>query len=79
MDVRGTVEVVSWVLGFGDKAEVLEPPALRAEVADEVKRAARIYYALPAVTIGPVLDPKRGHPVCTEETWPTTIKKQDRK
>ena len=43
MDVRGTVEVVSWVLGFGDKAAVLEPAALRAEVADEVTRAARNY------------------------------------
>jgi proteasome accessory factor B len=40
MDVRGTVEVVSWVLGFGNKAAVLEPPALRAEVAAEVSPAA---------------------------------------
>src|SRR5262249_41988628 len=26
MDVRGTTEVVSWVLGFGDKARIVEPP-----------------------------------------------------
>jgi len=45
MDVQGTVELVSWVLGFGDKAEVLEPASLRAEVATEVERAARIYAA----------------------------------
>jgi len=43
MDVQGTVELVSWVLGYGDKAIVLEPPSLRAEVAAEVQRAARIY------------------------------------
>jgi predicted DNA-binding transcriptional regulator YafY len=43
MDVQGTVELVSWVLGFGDKATVLEPPSLRAEVANEVARAARNY------------------------------------
>ncbi len=43
MDVHGTVEVVSWVLGFGDKATVLEPASLRAEVAAEVTRAARNY------------------------------------
>jgi proteasome accessory factor B len=45
MDVQGTVELVSWVLGFGDKATVLEPPSLRAEVAGEVERAARNYAA----------------------------------
>ena len=28
MDVHGTVEVVSWGLGFGDKAKVLEPVTL---------------------------------------------------
>jgi predicted DNA-binding transcriptional regulator YafY len=40
MDVRGTVEVVSWVLGFGGTARVLEPTALREAVAAEL-RAAR--------------------------------------
>lgn len=39
MDVRGTVEVVSWVLGFGDKAQVLEPEELRSAVRGEVERA----------------------------------------
>jgi predicted DNA-binding transcriptional regulator YafY len=43
MDVHGTVEVVSWVLGFGDKATVLEPATLRAEVAGETARAAAKY------------------------------------
>jgi predicted DNA-binding transcriptional regulator YafY len=43
MDVRGTVELVSWVLGFGDKVEVLEPPALRDSIAGELGRAARRY------------------------------------
>jgi predicted DNA-binding transcriptional regulator YafY len=35
MDVRGTTELVSWILGFGSKAEVLEPAELRAEIASE--------------------------------------------
>jgi predicted DNA-binding transcriptional regulator YafY len=45
MEVRGTVEVVSWVLGFGDKARVLEPGGLRDAVAAEVRRAADSYGA----------------------------------
>ncbi len=40
MDVRGTTELVSWVLGFGDKARVDEPPTLRAQVAEDASRAA---------------------------------------
>ena len=43
MDVHGTVEVVSWVLGFGDKAVVLDPPELRKTVAAEVRRMASTY------------------------------------
>ncbi|HVV51093.1 MAG TPA: WYL domain-containing protein [Polyangia bacterium] len=40
MDVRGTTEVVSWVLGFGKEAEVQEPAALRATVGSEHAAAA---------------------------------------
>jgi len=40
MDVRGTTELVSWVLGFGDKARVDEPAALREQVAADAARAA---------------------------------------
>jgi predicted DNA-binding transcriptional regulator YafY len=47
MQVRGTTELASWVLGFGDKAEVLEPAALRAQVAGELRRAAARYEAGP--------------------------------
>jgi predicted DNA-binding transcriptional regulator YafY len=43
MEVRGTTEIVSWVLGFGPTAEVLEPPALRAAVAAELAEAATRY------------------------------------
>jgi predicted DNA-binding transcriptional regulator YafY len=45
MDARGTVEVVSWVLGFGGTAEVLEPAGLRAEVAAELAQGAALYGA----------------------------------
>jgi predicted DNA-binding transcriptional regulator YafY len=43
MDVRGTTEVVSWVLGFGDKARVVEPADLRARVAAELAGAVKLY------------------------------------
>ena len=43
MDVRGTTEVVSWVLGFGGTARVVEPEELREAVAEEITRAARLY------------------------------------
>jgi predicted DNA-binding transcriptional regulator YafY len=35
MEVRGTTEIVSWVLGFGNKARVVEPESLRAAVERE--------------------------------------------
>ncbi len=40
MEVRGTTELVSWVLGFGDKADVIESPALRDAVAREARNVA---------------------------------------
>jgi predicted DNA-binding transcriptional regulator YafY len=43
MDVAGSVEVASWVLGFGDKATVLEPATLRDQVAAELRRAVAKY------------------------------------
>lgn len=43
LDVRGTTELVSWILGFGVEAEVLEPAELRRTVADELARAAAVY------------------------------------
>jgi predicted DNA-binding transcriptional regulator YafY len=41
MEVRGTVEVVPWVLGFGGDAVVVEPAGLRKQIAGELERAAR--------------------------------------
>jgi predicted DNA-binding transcriptional regulator YafY len=35
MDVRGTTELVSWILGFGNKARVLEPEALLQAIERE--------------------------------------------
>ncbi len=43
MEVSGTVELASWVLGFGDQAEVVEPESLRDQVAAELARAAARY------------------------------------
>lgn len=47
MDVKGTVELTSWVLGFGEHAEVLAPATLRAEVARAHGAAAARYAAGP--------------------------------
>ncbi len=41
--VAGLLEVRSWVLGWGAAAEVLQPPELRAWVADQVTAAALRY------------------------------------
>ena len=43
MDVEGTTELKSWVLGYGDQAEVLEPPELRKAVMKELKGALARY------------------------------------
>lgn len=44
-EVQGTVELTSWVLSFGDQAEVRAPAALRAAVKGEIERAAARYAA----------------------------------
>ena len=43
MDVRGTVEVASWVLGFGETAEIVEPRELRQAVAEQLEKASARY------------------------------------
>ncbi|HEY4185809.1 MAG TPA: WYL domain-containing transcriptional regulator [Polyangia bacterium] len=43
IEVNGTVELASWVLSFGDQAEVLAPRELRDSVAGELTRAAARY------------------------------------
>jgi predicted DNA-binding transcriptional regulator YafY len=45
MDVAGTTELKTWILGWGDRLEVLEPESLREEVAAEVRRVAGLYRA----------------------------------
>ena len=45
--VAGMREIRIWILGWGADAEVLEPAALRADVAAELTRAAAVYSARP--------------------------------
>ncbi len=45
--VAGTFEVKRWLLGYGAEVEVLEPAALRAEIAADTKKLAQLY-AVPA-------------------------------
>lgn len=41
--VSGLGEIMWWILGYGDQAEVIEPAKLRQMVAERVKRLADIY------------------------------------
>jgi proteasome accessory factor B len=43
MRVRGTQELVNWILGFGAHLEVLAPAPLRREVARRLRQAAALY------------------------------------
>ena len=43
MDVHGATEVLSWALGFGKEAQVLEPQELRAAMKAELEVALKAY------------------------------------
>jgi predicted DNA-binding transcriptional regulator YafY len=43
IEVRGTIELVPWIMGFGEDAVVESPATLRAEVGAALDRAARHY------------------------------------
>lgn len=43
MEVGGTADLRTWILSFGDGAEVIEPAALRKEVAQELAGALERY------------------------------------
>ena len=42
-DVSGLAEIVWWILGYGDQAQVLRPPKLRRLVAQRAKRMCELY------------------------------------
>lgn len=43
LKVRGTAELVHWILGFGPFVKVLRPPALRREIRQALTQAAELY------------------------------------
>ena len=43
LNVTDTHELVSWILGWGDKVKVLEPKKLRMEVIQTAKSIQSIY------------------------------------
>jgi predicted DNA-binding transcriptional regulator YafY len=44
LQVANTWELVTWILGWGEKVEVLEPEGLRGEIADTVKMMDKVLY-----------------------------------
>jgi proteasome accessory factor B len=46
--VEGMQEIVWWILGYGEQAEVLEPPELRTEVARRIEAMRSLYDGRPA-------------------------------
>ena len=43
VSVDGLNEISWWILGYGDQAEVIEPPALRKLIRERIKKMHRIY------------------------------------
>ncbi len=43
MTVRGTRELVNWILGLGPHVRVVAPEALRQDVEDSLRAAVRLY------------------------------------
>lgn len=41
--IAGAQELVPWIRGWGPDVEVLAPPELRAQIADDIRRAAGLY------------------------------------
>jgi len=41
--VVDTVELLSWIMGWGELVEVLEPKELRKEVLNTAKRMVKVY------------------------------------
>ena len=46
LQVAGTFEIKRWLLGYGAEVEVLEPKALRVDVAAEAKKLSEIYHEI---------------------------------
>lgn len=43
LQLQGTTELLSWILGFGAEVQVLAPASLRKTVAEELQRALKYY------------------------------------
>ncbi len=54
VDVDGIREISWWILGYGDEAEVLEPPKLRSLIAQRVARMHKCYNARSKQTVSRV-------------------------
>lgn len=59
MEVGGLREVMSWVLGFGRQAEVIEPEHLRRAVAEELTSTVEKYVSEPAAVMEDDVDYRR--------------------
>ncbi len=59
MEVGGLCEVMSWVMGFGKHAEVLQPAHLRQAVAEELTSTVEKYVSEPTAVMEEETDYKR--------------------
>ncbi len=41
--INHTLEIEHWLMGWGDRVEILSPPELRAKMAEEARRMAGVY------------------------------------
>ena len=63
MSVNGLDEIADWIMGFGLRAEVMEPPELRAELLQRANALVELYGKPADRGARPTVRRRRGSPV----------------
>ena len=71
--LSSTVEVKDWVLSFGRHAEVLEPEALRSELAQELEQTLARYRSAPASSAQVSRPRRNARPQVSPSPGPTPV------